>query len=476
MGESVSFPPLSFNRAIHVEARDERLTSDAGMLLVRELIEQVGLIDWLVEHLDDDRDPSRVTFSLGELLRTRLCMQVMGIEHQNGVTRLAADPALKLSASDGKGAGVLDEMTVPSQPTLSRLMALLARPENLNRLNEALVILAGRSLRAANGGRAVPVALDIDSLVYEVHGHQDGAAYNGQYKVTAYHPLIAVLGETGDIVGVWLRPGNAGTAGHAVEFLEMVIPRVEREIGPVSMVRFDAGFPSEPLFAALEARGTPYVARLRKNSVLDELADWAKLPELPPPTDEPRLRFKEMRYRAGTWSRERRVTFVRIDEPGELFSRSFFLISSESAAAISAPALLHMYRRRGCAEDAFGQWMQAVPPTLCSANREKRSLRGHPPVERAEGVDAFAVNEANLLLSALSYNLLAAIRRPLVEATGRPWRVETIRAVVLKVAGRVLIHSRQIVVCVAGSATGLWRALGEAIAKISWRLLPALES
>ena len=475
MGESISLFQTTFNKALHVEARDDRLTSDAGMVLLRELMDRLGLIDWLVENLEDERDPLRVRFALGELLRTRLCMLVMGVEHQNGIVRMATDPALKLSSTDGAGASALDEARLPSQPTLSRLMALLAIPENLARLNEALVILAGRSLRAAKRGQTIPVVLDVDSLVYEVHGHQDGAAYNGQYGVTAYHPILAVLGETGDIVGVWLRPGNAGTAGHVVEFLEMVLPRVEREIGPVKLVRFDAGFPSEPLLAALEAWGTPYVARIRKYSVLDDLADWAKLPELPPPIDAPRTRFKEIGYRARSWSRARRVVFVRIDEPGELFSRSFFLVSSRSADQVPPAALLQDYRRRGCAEDAFGQWMQAVPPTLSSTNRPKRSIRGEPPVGREEGVDPFAVNQANLLLSALAYNLLVALRRPLEEVTQTPMRVETVRAQVLKVAGRVLRHGRQIVLCVARSATGLWKALWDEIATLSWRLGSAPE-
>ena len=65
MGESISLFQTTFNKALHVEARDDRLTSDAGMVLLRELMDRLGLIDWLVENLEDERDPLRVRFALG---------------------------------------------------------------------------------------------------------------------------------------------------------------------------------------------------------------------------------------------------------------------------------------------------------------------------------------------------------------------------------------------------------------------------
>lgn len=73
MGESqlTLFQP-NFNRSIHVEARPERLSSDAGAVLLRELMRRSGLSGLLDEHLCDPRDPSRVIHPFSELLR-RLC-------------------------------------------------------------------------------------------------------------------------------------------------------------------------------------------------------------------------------------------------------------------------------------------------------------------------------------------------------------------------------------------------------------------
>lgn len=462
MGERLSLFRPRFNRSLQIVSRPAEVSSDAGVVLLREVLEKLGLIEWLDGVLSDPRDPSRVEHSLSSLLRTRLLAMAMGWSNQDDVERLAGDPAVRLAVSDARGEGALNGTKLASQASMSRLLAILAIPDNLAQLNEALCVLAGRSLRASSHGRPVEVVLDLDSIVHEVHGHQDGSAYNGQYKVSAYHPIVAMLGETGDIVGVWLRPGNAHTAEHAPEFVLDVIARIEAQIGPVRAVRFDAGFPSEPLMAALEERGVPFVARIRKNAVLDKLAGWATLPMLPAP-ETTRTRFKSCGYKAGSWSRERRVVYVRIDEPGELFSRSFFLVSSIPDEALGPDELLGLYRRRGCAEDAFGQWLGAVPPTLCSTNRTKARYRGQAPKTRSEAVDPFANNEANLLLSALAANLLIALRRLVTAATGAPWRLARLREQVLKVGAVLVRGGRRLTLTVAESSVGLW---GRIIAKI----------
>ena len=60
----------SFNRSIHVEARPTRLSSDTGALMLRELLDHSGVVDWLDEHLQDQRTQDLITHPLPELLRT----------------------------------------------------------------------------------------------------------------------------------------------------------------------------------------------------------------------------------------------------------------------------------------------------------------------------------------------------------------------------------------------------------------------
>jgi len=280
MGEILNEVALEFNGSVKVEAREERLTSEAGAVLLREVDERLGLTCWLGERLTDTRDEKRVVHSLRELVRTPLLLLAQGWRDQDDADALRKDAALRLAVSDSKSSVPLrgEEEGGPeglaSQPTLSRLTAMLAREENRKVLHQALVWQAGRRLRAQQpkGQKLKQVTADVDGLPVEVHGQQEGSAYNGHYGVGMHHPIVASLAETGGLLDVRLREGNVHSASGALEFIEQVLQGVEKEICEVAAVRFDAGFPEEKLLAKLEQRSTPYVARVLNTSILKQEA------------------------------------------------------------------------------------------------------------------------------------------------------------------------------------------------------------
>ena len=99
--------------------------------------------------------------------------------------------------------------------------------------------------------------------------------------------------------------------------------------------------------AGLEKRGTPYVARVRNNAVLDRMAQpYLKRPAGRPPL-EPRIWFHEAVYQAKSWSRPRRVVCVVLEKFDELLLDHFWLITNMDAAEKPAEALLELYRKRG---------------------------------------------------------------------------------------------------------------------------------
>ena len=141
-------------------------------------------------------------------------------------------------------------------------------------LRVGLLKMAGHRLRAMRGGhRPRFLTIDVDSLPIEVYGQQPGSEYNGHYHCRIYHPLIASAAETGDLLDAQLRPGNAHTAEGGIDFVLSLLNDVERELCQVAAVRIDAGFPEENFLSALENRGTPYVARVKNNAVLDRMAE-----------------------------------------------------------------------------------------------------------------------------------------------------------------------------------------------------------
>ena len=455
MGEILNEFALKFNGSVRLEAREERLTGEAGAVVLREVDERLGLTRWLGETLTDTREESRITHSLRELVRTHLLLLAQGWRDQDDADALRKDAALRLAVSDSKSTGPLKQGEgrpegLASQPTLSRLTAMLAQEGNREVLREALVWLTGRRLRAlrSRGERLKQVTVDVDGLPVEVHGHQEGSAYNGHYAVRMYHPLVASMAQTGDLLDVRLREGNVHSASGALEFISRLLERVEKEICEVAAVRLDAGFPEEKLLWMLEERGTPYVARVRNTAPLKQEAALWRLLHSGVPQGQLGTFLYESQYQAQGWSRARRVVLVLVQREEELFPHAFWLVTSWTREQMPAEELLTHYRQRGTAEGHFGELMDVLAPALSSAKRPKSNYQGQPPVRRSVSIDAFANNEVRLLLNALAYNLVHAARVLLEQATGEGWGLLRVRERVLKVAAWVLVHAKRVVLVI----------------------------
>jgi len=90
---------FTFNGFLKVEFQGSRVTSDAGLVLVRELDERLGLAKVITEHLSDSRHGLNTQFGLAALLRQSVYSRLAGYEDLNDAERLATDPALRLIGS-----------------------------------------------------------------------------------------------------------------------------------------------------------------------------------------------------------------------------------------------------------------------------------------------------------------------------------------------------------------------------------------
>jgi hypothetical protein len=215
-----------FNGSLRLEGRPELLTAETGAIVLRDVMERLGIVPWLVEHIEDPRKPEFVTHPLSELLRTSLLLLGQGWRDENDADELRNDAVLRLSVSDRKGLSPLETRApredggplsknpvVPdglaSQPTLSRFGAALSTVSNRAALRLGLLEVAARRVRILrHGHRYRYLTIDVDSLPVEVHGEQPGSEYNGHYHCRMYHPIVASVAETGDLLDVQLREGN----------------------------------------------------------------------------------------------------------------------------------------------------------------------------------------------------------------------------------------------------------------------------
>ena len=446
----------SFNRSLRLETRPELLSADTGALVQREMMDRSGLIDWLTERLHDPRHPSSIHYPLSDLLRTRLLLLGQGWRDQSDADRPRHDPSLRVASQTCRGTAALEEgHGLASQPTLSRLLDTLSREENVPVLHQAVTELACRRIEMIEGrrrkrGKKSPrkkrrkktMYLDVDGLPVEVHGHPPGSEWNGYYRQRMYHGLVASCAETGDLINGEIFPG-ASYLGKK----------------------------------RLESRSVPYIARIRKNEVLNRMAKpYLTQPAGRSPDAPPRLWFHELTYQAESWDRARRVVLVVRERPGELYPDHFWLLTSLSRKRYEAQELLAKYRKRGKAEGHMGELMDVFDPALSSASRPKTHYRGKPlkpgakPGAKPEATTEAGVrphNEVLFLLNLLGYEILHLGRVLMEQATRRGWSLRRFRERLLRVASRALRQGRRLIFVISQGATD-WKRLWKSLARVSW--------
>jgi len=152
-----------------------RLSSDGGVVALREIERRLGLATTITTPLRDDRNPARVRHSYAEMATARMLMIAAGYEDCDDVDALRADPALKIAVGRCPETGA----DLMSQPTLSRLENL-ADWRALARIGLGQIDLYCRSFSRA----PMRIVLDIDDTDDPVHGQQELALFNAHYDCT----------------------------------------------------------------------------------------------------------------------------------------------------------------------------------------------------------------------------------------------------------------------------------------------------
>ena len=171
MGDATSGPVrLAFNPQLCVEFRGATVTSDAGLLLPRELDERLGLSALIERHLTDPRTGHNYQFPLPDLFRQSIYSRLAGYEDTNDAERLAEDATFRMLASRERR-----QTSVALTSTLhwfeTEVLAEERNYQGLARVNTDLVQNeAARPL-------ALRLILDVDSSESPVHGAQEQAAW-----------------------------------------------------------------------------------------------------------------------------------------------------------------------------------------------------------------------------------------------------------------------------------------------------------
>jgi hypothetical protein len=404
---------LHFDGSIKLEFRGAKVTTDAGLLALRELDEVLGLTDMAAEMLSEARANNR-RHDLAGLLRQSVYARLAGYEDANDQEALSRDPAMR--AIIGRKAL---EANAASTATVARFETeILAAEGNL----EALDAINGAWVaRAMDSTESKKVVLDMDSSESPVHGQQEGSAYNGHFKSVCYHPLF-IFNQHGDCEAAALRPGNVHSSGGWRKLLEPVVERYKDSDKKV-YYRGDAAFASPDIYEYLEEKGILYAIRLKYNTILEEhvrpllIRPVGRLPK------KPRVFYHDFLYRAVSWDRSRRVVAKIEWHQLELLPRVGFIVTNLSK---NAKNVVRFYNQRGNCERFIKEGKHALSWTRLSCS-------------------LFVSNRVRLALFVLAYNLANFFRRFALPREVSAWSLRSIQLKLVKIGAKVISHARSTV-------------------------------
>jgi hypothetical protein len=263
-GADVPSGPASLD-SVEVRFDEQRLVSDAGLLVTATLAERLGIEElvnesvWLGYRVPGAALPGR---------------KVMSLVH--GMLA-GADSIDDMNVLRAGSTGLILGHRVMAPSTLGTFLRAFTFG-HVRQLDHVLDSSLARAWDAGAGPGDGPLVIDIDSFVGEVHGDQKQGASYGYTRQLGYHPILAVRSDTGEVLHIRNRKGKANTQRGAARFVDELLARVRRagHTGTI-VIRADIGFENHKLFKELDASGVEFSIGVKQSKTIQALID--QIPE-----------------------------------------------------------------------------------------------------------------------------------------------------------------------------------------------------
>lgn len=394
------------------------ITSDGGVLFLRATEAKVKIIKRFVEVLRDKRHQGKIDHTMLDMLRQRIFQICCGYEDANDCDELRSDPGFKAACERLPETG--DDLA--SQPTMSRLENMVSRTDTY-RLAEGLL---DNFISSYGRKKPIGIILDMDDTDDTTHGAQQLSLFNGFYNEYCYQPLHVYEGQSGKLITSILRPGRRMKGREIVAVLKRLVARIRQAWpGTGILLRADSHFGCPEVYQWCEANNVHYVVGQAGNDRLKKLAEGVlSCTRRHYATNGTKAkRYTEVKYRAGSWDRERRI-IVKAEAGSEGDNLRFVTTNLKGNRASVIYEV--MYCARGRCELFIKNHKTYLSSDRTSCHR-------------------FVANQFRLLLHSAAYVLLHSLTRE--GLTGTVWataQFDTVQKRLLKIGARV----REMVTCI----------------------------
>lgn len=401
---------LESNKQIKINFDGGNLSSDAGLLLIKEFAAKIGFSK-LIKNKFKTNDKSVRFHKDNENLMQMIYQIIAAYFEDDCADELTHDPVFQ---------AILDKNALASQPTLSRFFNRMDE-DTLRQFDDI-----DQRLRDIVYSIKHPehILLDLDSTLLGTYGHQEGEGFNFHYQAHGYHPLLCYDGLTGDLLKAELRNGTLHCSNDAEKFIEPLLKEY-MDRGMKTYLRGDSGFSSPKLYKTCECNGCSYAIRLKQNNSLIALAA-DKDEDLYKSTREDQISYAvtygEFMYQAGSWDYPRRVVF-KIEKPyGQMIHMYTFIVTNMDMEPYQ---IIQFYCGRGKMENFIKEGKNGFDFAAVSSRSK-------------------VVNANRMRIHMLAYNLFNWFRRMVLPANMRKQQINTIRLKLMKIAAKAVHSARYI--------------------------------
>jgi len=403
-------PPCQ-KRIIEAQFVEEEVTSDGGVLLLREIDRKINLTCELEKIIPDFREPSKIKHSLLSMLKQRIYGIALGYEDLNDHATLRNDPAIQTA---------VDRINIlASSPTLCRME---------NRANRKMIFdsnkLMVETFLESFTEPPSEIILDFDATEDEVHGHQENRYFHGYYDCYCFLPLHVFCED--QLLVSYLRPSNIDGAKHSWAILSLLSKRIKKSWPAVKIIfRGDSGFCRDLMLRWCERKDITYIVGIAQNNRLNILSqEMRKLAEEKyNETKEKQRIFSEFKYAAKSWKNERRI--IAKSEHTDKGANPRYIVTNEKNFTSQ-----ELYEKNYCGRGDM-------------ENRIKEIKRG--VFSDRTSCHKWWSNQFRLILSSMAYILMESTRRIALKNTELATaQCETIRLKLYKIGAIIMRNTRRI--------------------------------
>ena len=405
----LEFAPLK-GKKITALFDEPRVSSDGGVLLLREVDRQLGLMDRLAAVITDNRRASHVAHQVAELMRQRTYQISCGYEDADDCDHLRADGALKTAV----GRDPVDDPDLGSQPTMTRLEnAVTAR--DLLRLGYAFI---DQFITSYDAPPEV-IVLDMDPTADHAHGHQQLTFFNAYEDEYCFMPFHVYEGLSGKYITSVLRTGKTPTAPEIISVMKRMVRCIRKAWPQVRIIfRADSHHTKPEVMRWLKANAVEFITGLSPNNKLKELFVLAiREAELKHQrTGRAARAYASAHYAAGTWDESERVICrVQVSDKGT--DVRYIVTSFQEAGA------KYLYET-----------------VYCGRGKMELMIKDHKVALKSDRTSCHRkeANQFRLFIHSAAYVLMHAMRENLLRSSELARaQFDTIRLRLLKIGARI---------------------------------------